>query len=403
MIAASGYGEHVDGFTAGESAARMLQARLPQPDVLLCFASVHADQPEVLRGIRSVLGETPLLGGSSGATITDAGWRKRAVALLGLSSDRLDIAVGLGRDCHLDARAAALHAADEIRRQLPAAPKILLVFPQSVIGCDHPAFLAALHEAFPGTFIAGGASAMDGLLDPSHPLFLKSFQYWQDAVLEHTTPILALGWAEGKAHDAFAWGHGFLPIGLEARVTRCEGGTVHTIDDLPAAEFFRSYMGESFDFRIDAAMATLGMVERLGEKTMTRVNPTLNLVSERSIQYIMPMVAGQEVQLLRTTRTELLGAAHSVAQQLRDRLEGRDPSVIFMFSCGGRQALLGDSCREELAAVQGVFGPDVPIIGLQAGGEFSPLATGRHQTDGPPTMFGQWHNYSLSLYALSAE
>lgn len=401
MIAITGYSEHVDGFTAGQEAARMVQARLESPDVLLCFGSVHGDQPEVLRGIRSVLDGMPLLGGSSGATITEAGWRKRAVALLGLKGDRLELAAALGRDCHLDARQAALQAAEQIRSQLSQPPKMLLAFPQSVVGCDHPAFLSALQSAFPGTFIAGGASAMDGMLDPSHPLFLKSFQYWQDEVLEYTTPVLALAWEDGQVQDAFAWGHGFLPIGFEARVTRCEGGTVHTIDDQPATEFFQRYLGESFDFRVDAAMATLGVVERCGDRVLTRVNPTLDRAAEGAIQYIMPMQPGQDVQLVRTTRTEMLGAARNVAQDLAERLGGTQPDVLFMFSCGGRHALLGDRCREELAAVQEVFGADLPIIGLQAGGEFSPMATGRDAAGDDPAMFGQWHNYSLSLYALA--
>lgn len=402
MAAVTGFSEHIDSYTAGQEAAKAIQAGMARPDMLLCFVSVHHDQAEVLQGIRSVLVGTPLLGGSSGATVTEAGWRKRAVALLGFQSDTIRLARATAANSHEDSFRAGREAAESIRQQFGRQPRMLLIFPQAVVGCDHPEFLAGLQAVLPQTYIAGGASAMDGMLDPSHPLFLKSFQYWDEAVCEHTTPVLGLDWEAGTVSDAFAWDHGFVPTGKEAVVSRAEGGLVYEIDGLPAPDFFKQFLGEDFDFRVDAAQAVLGLPETYGrDVTALRVSPALGLAPDGAIQYIVPLATGQSVKLMRYTRTELIEAARRTAETLQARLGGRRPTVIFSFSCGGRHALLGDRCAEEVEQIKAVFGADVPIIGLQAGGEFVPIAPGRSEADDHPGLYGQWQNYSLCLYALA--
>lgn len=401
MHAVSAHSDHVDGFRAGQLAAEQIKAHQAAPDVLLGFASVHIDQAAVIAGIRAVFPDTPLAGGSSGATMTDAGWQKRAVALMGLQSDKIRFAVGTGSATHVDSHNAARQAAMAIRAQLDGSVRTLIPMPQAVVGCDHPTFLNGLQEVLPETIIVGGASAMDGMLEPSHPLFLKSFQYHGTGVHEHSVVALGLDWAEGAVQDAFAWGHGFMPIGIAAEVTRATGGVVHELDGLPALDYFRKYLGDGFDFRVDAALLPLGLTETYDPgTTVMRVNPALMPMDDGSVHYFMPVEPGQRVQLVRTTRTELIQAARATAEELQSRLQGKTPSAIFVFSCGGRHALLGDRCAEELQQIQAVFGPDVPLVGLQAGGEFVPMAAsrGRYQH---PGMYCQWQNYSICLYALA--
>jgi hypothetical protein len=402
MHAVTGASDHVDSFRAGREAADQARAAQAHPDVLLCFASVHTDQAAVLAGIRTVFPDTPLVGGSSGATITETGWRKRAVALMGLQSDAIRFATGTGLDTHQDAHAAGRQAAAAVRARLDGSVRTLIPLPQAVVGCDHPAFLAGLQAILPETLIVGGASAMDGMLDPAHPLFLKSFQYHGSGVQEHTAPVLGLDWADGRLHDACAWGHGFMPIGIAAQVTRATGNVVQEIDDQPALDYFRKYLGGGFDFRVDAALLPLGLTETYDAGTTTmRVSPALEPMADGSVRYIIPIATGQTVQLVRTTRTELIQSARTTAETLQARLLGRRPGALFMFSCGGRHALLGDRCADELKQVQDVFGPEVPLIGLQAGGEFAPMAE-RRGTYRHPGMYGQWQTYSLCLYAIAA-
>lgn len=389
LTATTGASRHVDAFTAGQEAARPL--REARPAAVLCFASVHYDQAEVLRGIREVLGDVPLLGASTGAAMTEAGWFPRGVALAALRGDAVQVAVGVGPAAARDAAAAGRAAADQVSAALGRAPRILLAFPPAVFTADTRAFIEGLGASCPEAIVLGGASAPDGQLAQSDPLFLKNFQYQGTEVSEDTAVVLGLAWDEDAAvTDAWAWGHGFAAVGVGGTVSGAEGALLRSIDGQPAASFFQRYLGDRFDFRVDAATVTLGMGITGPTDAPFRVNPALGIAPDGAIQYILPLSPGDDVQVVRTTRTEMLRAARQTAETLRTRLGERVPATIFVFSCGGRHGLLGDRCAEELAAVQAVFGAEVPVIGFQCGGELAPLGAGDR---------GVPHNYTIALYA----
>lgn len=394
--AATGISEDLDGYSAGQAAARQVQAQMDRPDILFCFTSVHLDHAAVLQGIRSVLPEIPLIGGASGATITEAGWRRRAVALLGIHSDAIRFTPHLSRDTGLEPFVAGEETARQLLAELGHPPKMLLLFPRPVFTLDHASYVAGLQSVLPGVPIAGGGAAPDGTLTPSHPLFMKTWQFWNEDVLERENPLVALDWDSPERLDAFAWGHGFMPIGISGQLTRCEGPTVHEIDGRPAIEFFTKYLGEDFDWRVDTALATLGLLVPLeGAPPAMLVHTPLQTGQGGSITYTSPLPEQGEAHVVRTTRHEMLLSARQTAEALQERLGGKQPAVIFMISCGGRHALLGDRVGEELGQLQAVFGTQVPIIGIHGGGEFAPIG------DESTEHFGKCLNYSLSLYAIA--
>ena len=64
---------------------------------------------------------------------------------------------------------------------------------------------------------------------------------------------------------------------------------------------------------------------------------------------------------------DLLGVAEPVVVEA---LEGRDASVLLMFSCGARHAVLGSRVSEEAARFQAAAG-SVPTFGFYTYGEFA--------------------------------
>lgn len=402
MSFATGFGEHIEGFVAGRQAVQMVTDQIGQPDLLLCFSSVHVDQVQVLQGIRSVLPDVAMVGGSSGATITEHGWRKRAVALMGIKGDRLQVLAANAYGADQDARRAGQSVAEELHAKLGRMPKMLLVFPHAVFGCSHPEFLAGIRHVWPDVLVVGGASAPDGMIGPGDPMFLKNFQVWNGEVLAYSTPVVALDWDSADVADAFAWGHGYQPLGMSGRITKSQANVLYEVDDRPALAFFEKYLGEGYDFRVDASVTMMGLVERYADdlSVVLAVSP-LGVQEDGSIAYACPVAEGSETHMVRTTRDSLLRAAKEAAVTLRERLGERMPSALFMFSCGGRHAILGDDVRLELEAVQAVFGRDVPVIGLQAGGEFVPLVGQRGQPVDRSDAYGCSVNNALCLYAVA--
>ena len=92
-VAFVGKSSDPSGQQAGAEAAQAALAGLPggHADLMLVFATASYDQENLIQGVRSVAGETPLAGCSGEGVITrrDSAEVEFAVGVMALQSDRL--------------------------------------------------------------------------------------------------------------------------------------------------------------------------------------------------------------------------------------------------------------------------------------------------------------------------
>ena len=70
--------------------------------------------------------------------------------------------------------------------------------------------------------------------------YKKLSQFFQDQILQNSAVGLLLG---GTFHLALGCKHGFKPLGKPRTVTKVDGYIIRTIDDKPAVEIYKHFLG----------------------------------------------------------------------------------------------------------------------------------------------------------------
>lgn len=183
--------------------------------------------------------------------------------------------------------------------------------------------------------------------------------------------------AVGLAGDAVEVGHGarggWSVLGPERIVTRSRGTVVHELDDRPALELYRTYLGDrASGLPATALLFPLGVRppggDRESVRTVLGVDP-----AEQSLTFAGEVPVGSRAQLMRSSTDRLVGAAEEAAEAARLAVAPGD-SFALVVSCVGRRLVLGQRCEEELEAVAealGDGGPAPATVGFYSYGELT--------------------------------
>ena len=84
----------------------------------------------------------------------------------------------------------------------------------------------------------------------------------------------------------------------------------------------------------------------------------------------------------------VISSAGEAAAEAKEKL-GCEPVAALAFNCGGRKGKL-DKLEDELAAIQGVIGKELPLFGCYCAGEIGPADASENKTDALSSGVG-WH------------
>jgi hypothetical protein len=107
---------------------------------------------------------------------------------------------------------------------------------------------------------------------------------------------------------------------------------------------------------------------------------------------------GSAITLTTASRGDIINGARLAAEQAQESLAGAKPQAVLMFSCVGRQLVLGRRTQEEVSAVRSVLGEDVPLLGFYTYGEIGPID--KMQGELAATRF---HNETVVVWALGSD
>lgn len=203
IIASAVTSENDHGYEAGRYVAMHARAAFQSPPALLlaCISDQYHKPDEVVRGIRSVVSDVPLIGGCAGSLITAAGRVQKGVSVLALRSDTLHTRFALATGMQSQPEQVAEHvlaqvqpAATNTRQDTPQdTPATLLFLASDIASGDDTALNRALHTTASGlplhTTLAGAAV---GNLAASH----SGMVFVNDEV---ATDACAVAWIESPA------------------------------------------------------------------------------------------------------------------------------------------------------------------------------------------------------------
>jgi hypothetical protein len=360
LTAAVGQAQALDGREAGLQATHQALNRLgtSTPSFGLVISS-HQYQPrEVAAGVTSLTGDMPMIGFSSPAGLTHEGMHLHSVVVALLSGDlRAEVhwLPGYAQSGRETAnRLAQLTSGD-------AARQSLLFFADGFNGDAEQLCNGMPENSVP---MLGGLSSGD----------LHTGNNYQLAGTQAGTGGLAAAILRGAARMGVGFAHGWDPVGNQFRVTRSRGFWLRTLDGRPASETYAQIFG--YPAR-DWAFPPLSHLARLypigveqGEQLIVRA--PLRVEADGSFRLNAPVRDGVDAYLLVGSRASCSAAAQKATQQALLQLGDAKPVFALVLVDIAWQMLLKSTPGAEIAAVQEILGPDVPIAGGYTLGQIAP-------------------------------
>jgi len=383
LHAASGSSEAHDAAEAGRAAATEAMNGLDgrTPALIVVFASVRYDLPALIRSIRAVTGDTPLVGETSaghfrGGRLTEPA---SGVAVLAMTAGPYRFGIAVAEKLSAGGEAAGIELARSARAALgeDRRPHATIVIFVDGLAAEQQALVGGLHHVTGAAVpVIGGAAADDRHLS-------ETFVFHDDRILSDAAVAV---WIGSDHPVPVTVGHGWHPIGLPLLVTKVDGQIVHEIAGRPALDVFEEHIrqeNEHEQVRPGGYYSThaFGLVEPDG----THLVRGVFLGEDGMIRTFAPLPVYSAIQIVACDEDDLLAMSHDVAER---SVTGRDASVLLVFSCIARLDILQERGGEEATRLQAAAG-SVPIFGVYTYGEFART-----------TSVAGYHNSTVAAVAL---
>ena len=394
-----GFSKNKNSFKAGQEAAAKAFKQINNcGKLVIVFASIKFNHQRMLKGIRSITKNIPLIGCSSTAEIINGTILNDSVCVMVLNSPRMKVGLSLGKNTNRNETKAGLTAANmafnnlghnvivsrpiikENKHWKSCMPYFTLMFADSIHSNSAAIIRAVSSILGPGFPIVGGCAG-------DNFKFKKTYQFYNDQVLENSV-VLACIYSDLKV--GYGVGNGWYALKHSYQVTKAKGTTVYELNHKPILDVYKDIFGKKAEDPKFSIGKYLGF-KSYGEKEY-RLRGPLNInKKEKSITFAAEVPQNSTITLMDGDLQSALAAAKSAAEEAVKTAGTKDIGCAFLFDCAARYLLFGDKYRKsEINAVKEVIGKNVPIIGFYTYGEFSPVL-GSHGT----------HNATLVILVIS--
>lgn len=364
IVSSVGTAQALDGREAGLQATHQALNKLGAnvPGLAVVIASHQYQAREVLNGVSSLLGDTPMIGFSSPAGLTRDGLHPHSVVVALLSGDFQAETLwlpGYAQSGRETAQKIEQHASARVERQS------VLFFADGFNG-DAEQFCNALPQALE---VTGALSSGD----------LHTGNTYQLMGTQTGAGSMAAAFLRGNLHVGVGADHGWDPVGNQFRVTRSRGFWLRTLDGRPASEAYASLFGQPAR---DWAFPPLNYLARLYPLGMEQsdgmvVRAPVRVEADGSFRMNAVIRDGVDAFLLVGSRTSCERAAKTAAQHALLKLGDAKPRLALVLVDVAWQMLLKAQPGAEIAAVQEILGDTVPVAGGYTLGQ---VVTGENET-----------------------
>jgi hypothetical protein len=341
-----------------------------KPSIVFVFASVKYDQQDVIKSIRSIVPDAPLVGASTAGEISGAGpAREHSVVVTVISSDSVIFQTATGSDIKSDAKKAGEIAANAVKARLGEKIRFGILFADGLSGNGSDVVRGVLAACGPHFPLVGGSAGDDAK-------YKQTFQYFDDQVFTNAAVFIGVG---GNVEFSFGVNHGWLPVGMPMKVTKSDGAILKELDGRPAISLYEDYFGPAEAANLkEKTLADLALSYPLGIVTDNEGEFLLRapffVNADGSIVCGGEVAEGSDVRLMMGNKEDAIEAAKRAAHHARQQLTA-DPELVLIFSCHVRDKLYGtkEAAHDEINAIQQEVGPSVPLSGFYTYAEQAPV------------------------------
>ncbi len=184
--------------------------------------------------------------------------------------------------------------------------------------------------------------------------------------------IVAIGLYGDTLEVSFSIHGGWTPFGPERIVTKSESNVLYELDNQPALDLYKKYLGEKANELPGAALLYPLNVQITGED-QSFVRTILNINEDDNAMILAGDIPkDSKVQLMMTNIDNIANASESAAKQALEVRKSK-PELALLVSCIGRKLVLDQRVEEEIEEVVSVVGEEAKICGFYSYGEIAPF------------------------------
>ncbi len=185
---------------------------------------------------------------------------------------------------------------------------------------------------------------------------------------------------------------GWDPFGPERLITRSKGNVLYELDEQPALQLYKKYLGEhASGLPATGLLFPLSVRNATGDREVVRTILAVD-EKEQSMTFAGDVPQGTYARLMKANFDRLVEGAHGAAQTSYEALQSSSPDLAILISCVGRKLVLKQRTEEELEAVRSVLGDGATLTGFYSYGEICPAA---------PNANCELHNQTMTITTFS--
>lgn len=184
--------------------------------------------------------------------------------------------------------------------------------------------------------------------------------------------IVAIGFYGETFEASFAIHGGWTPFGPERVVTKSESNVLFELDNQPALDLYKKYLGDkSKELPGAALLYPLNVKSQDEEQSFVRTILNIDEV-ENTMILAGDIPENSKVQLMMTNVDNIADASGLAAKQALEKRKNK-PQLALLVSCIGRKLVLDQRVEEEIEEVVSIIGEDTTYCGFYSYGEIAPF------------------------------
>jgi hypothetical protein len=335
--------------------------------VLVFGAPCYRDAPEVFAQLKQAYPQSHFAGCSTSGEIFETL----------LSDDSLAVAVAQFEGTTLRNATAPVSSANDsfnagqsLAQQLDGASLRGVVVFSDGLNVNGSELIKGLNSVLPESVVVTGGLAGDGA------------RFENTWIVSNGQPESKLVSAIGLYGDRIQIGHGSRGgwdiFGPQRVVTKSENNVLYELDDKPALDLYKSYLGDlaaelpASGLRFPLALRSTADNDKYVVRTLLAVDE-----QRKSMTFAGDIPQGYLAQLMKADVDRLIdGASEAALLAKQDSVDADDQTLSIAISCVGRRLVLGERAEDELESTLDVLPPGTRQVGFYSYGEISPFATG---------------------------
>ena len=338
-----GYSEAVDAYTSGAETAKMANV-IENPQVGLFFTSCVQDQQELMKGAKSVLGNTPIIGCTSSAALcTQDGYLNKETGYSGmmLFGGDVEVVTAGSRKTEERARDIGRRIAKEAISKRKGTDKEPDFFFMTASPANEEEYLKGIQDVI-GNIPVFGGSAADNTVEGKWRI-LNDGEAFSDGC------AIAIFYTDGEMKNLYTGAyHETNNAGI---ITKINGDrTLVEIDHEPALKKYAEWTGKPLESLMgnnlltETICAPLGVKDPIGKVTAVR-HPMFGN-EDLSMNIGADLAVNTAIIQLTNTPEGILKANEETITKL-NQLMVTQPNSYFLVHCGGRRLGLALSKIED--------------------------------------------------------